>query len=114
MAKDRSKAKLYRMCDEDVVIAYSRKDAIEWHLREYGISEDELDVRKLSKKEMEKFVWWEIDDIGMLEKWIDELGNITVGKRAGYYAAKLPHWYAMKLYVQGESEIPNIFSSTEY
>ena len=114
MAKERSKAKLYRMCDEDVVIAYSRKDAIEWHLREYGISEDELDVRKMSKKEMEKFMWLEIDNIEMLEKWIDELVYITVGDRSGYYAAKLPYWYVMKLYVQGESEIPNIFSSTEY
>jgi len=109
----KSEVKIFRMCDEDTVIAYSKEQAVEFY--EGLVGEGCIEPEEICEIDVEtspEMVWWEVNLEDILD-WVIDMGRVLVGWWGGNLSIEIPIKNAVGDYLKCDPIIPNIFSTTE-
>lgn len=112
------KPKIYRMGDCDTVIAYSKRDAVNWYFKEGGTCENLADIAIECEREKdlsETFWWncWEAKDLWDRAIKLKLGEEIKVSTWAGDPAYLVTFQYVLDNLLDRIS-IPSIICSTEF
>ena len=111
------KPKIYRMNDQDTVIAYSKKEAVDHYFHEEYPDDDIETVHKDCRLErnLKDGFWWVSSEEEVMEK-INNLGAYDEIK-VGNWAGQISFWVTFKYVIDNllsKVDIPCIICSTEY
>ena len=111
------KLKIYRMNDCDTVIAYSKKEAIEWYFLEYHTDDKREHIRNECTREtgLSQGYWFNLSP----KLFLNKIYSLKVGEelRVANWAGDPAYWVTFKYALENlldRIDIPGIICTTEY
>ena len=111
--------KIYRMNEFDTVIAYSKRDAVDWYWKEYFSSELRENINEECKREtdLSKGYWWNCCCPEDLWEGVNKLKEYKQEEPRVKWAGDPAYWVTFQYVLDNlldKLEIPGIICTTEY
>jgi hypothetical protein len=111
------KPKIYRMNEQDTVIAYSKKEAVDWYLTEYFGGDDYKSINEECEREtdLSKGYWYNLPP----NKFYDKIMSLACDEelRVSKWAGDPAYWVTFEHVLENlldEIDIPGIICTTEW
>lgn len=111
------KPKIYSMNDCDTVIAYSKKEAVEWYLNNCfsGVEIEDIKNECSRETDLSKGYWFNLTP----NKFLDKILSLKHGEelKVSNWAGDPAYWVTFKYAIENlldKIDIPGIICTTEY
>lgn len=115
---DDKKPKIYRMNDFDTVIAYSKKEAVNWYFKEWNStdSKEEIAIECEQERKLSKTFWWNCrnpEELWDRAMKLNQGEEIKVSTWASDPAYLVSFQYVIENLLE-RLDIPGLICTTEY
>ena len=114
---ENKKPKIYRMNEFDIVIAYSKKEAVTWYSIECFSGDDYKSIREecIRETDLSQGYWYNLPP----DKLLNKVMNLNGGEelRVSNWAGDPAYWVTFEYVLEnllGEIDIPGIICTTEW